>query len=67
MVETGNVFGIIDLVPETKNSVLIKEVNRMFSVLALDHSEVLCLSIEVITMAVNNVRTFRRCRESFHL
>ena len=40
-------FGIIDLVPETKRSVIIKEVNRMFSVLATEHSEVLCLSIEV--------------------
>ena len=47
IIEAGDVFGIIDLVPETKQSILIKEVARTFSVLALENCEILCLSLEV--------------------
>ena len=48
--EEGDVFGIIDMVPEHKQSVIQKEVTRTFSVLALDSSEVLCLSVEVTSL-----------------
>ena len=47
VMEEGDVFGIIDLVPEDREIIIEKEVERTFSVLALDNSEVLCLSIEV--------------------
>ena len=46
-VEQGDVFGIIDMVPEHKQSIVEKEVTRSFSVMALDASEALCLSLEV--------------------
>ena len=47
VIEEGDVFGIIDLVPESGQSVIEKEVTRTFTVMAMDYSEVLCLSIEV--------------------
>ena len=47
IVEEGDVFGIIDMVPEHKQRVIEKEVTRTFTVLALDSSELLCLSVEV--------------------
>ena len=51
LIEEGDAFGIIDLVPEDKQSVIEKEVARTFSVMALENSEVLCLSIEVLQSA----------------
>ena len=47
VIEEGDVFGIIDMVPESGQSVIDKEVSRTFSVMALDNCEVLCLSIDV--------------------
>ena len=47
VIEEGDVFGIIDMVPEHKQSVVEKEATRTFSVLALDTSELLCLSIDL--------------------
>ena len=52
IVEEGDVFGIIDMVPEHKQSIIEKEVTRTFSVLALDSVEVLCLSVEVRLLAL---------------
>ena len=47
IVEEGDVFGIIDIVPENKKSIIEKEITRTFSVLALDSCELLSLSVEV--------------------
>ena len=47
VIEEGDVFGIIDMVPESGQSVIDKEVSRTFSVMALDNCEVLCLSVDV--------------------
>ena len=47
VIEEGDVFGIIDMVPESGQSVIDKEVSRTFSVMALDDCEVLCLPIDV--------------------
>ena len=40
-------FGIIDLVPEHKKPVIEKELDRLFTVMATQYSEVLCLALEV--------------------
>ena len=47
VIEEGDVFGVIDLVPESGQSVIDKEVTRTFSAMALDQSEVLSLQIDV--------------------
>ena len=43
LVEEGDMFGIIDLVPDTRKATIEKEVTRNFTVLALDYCELLCL------------------------
>ena len=40
-------FGILDLVPESRETVIDKEIQRQFTVMALDYSDILCLSLEV--------------------
>ena len=50
VMEEGDVFGIIDLVPEDREIIIEKEVERTFSVMALDNCEVLSLSIEVCVL-----------------
>ena len=47
-IEEGDMFGILDLVPETKETVIDQEIQRNFTVMALDYSDILCLSLEVI-------------------
>ena len=60
IVEEGDVFGIDDLVPEDKQTIIEKEVTRTFSVMALEFSEVLSLSIEVTCRDLNTSSgTFR--------
>ena len=62
IVEEGDVFGIEDLVPEDKQSVIEKEATRTFSVMALEFSKVLSLSIEVNLSYISTLRTSRRYR-----
>ena len=40
LIEEGEVFGIMDLIPETKEVVIEKEVERMFTVMATENAEV---------------------------
>ena len=40
-------FGILDLVPDTKETVIDQEIQRHFTVMALEYSDILCLSLEV--------------------
>ena len=47
IVEEGDVFGTLDLVPATKEIVIDQEIQRQFTVMALDYCDILCLSIEV--------------------
>ena len=47
LVEEGDAFGIIDLVPEDREIVIEREVDRTFTMMAMANSELLCLSIEV--------------------
>ena len=47
LIEEGDMFGILDLVPASGETVIDKEVSRNFSVMATSYSEVLCLSLEV--------------------
>ena len=46
-IEEGDIFGILDLVPETKEIVIDQEIQRQFTVMALESCDVLCLSLEV--------------------
>ena len=46
-IEEGDMFGILDLVPESRETVIDKEIQRQFTVMALDYSDILCLSLEV--------------------
>ena len=51
-IEEGDMFGILDLVPETKETVIDQEIQRHFTVMALDYSDILCLSLDVSPMLV---------------
>ena len=55
VIEDGDLIGIIDMVPEHKQTIVEKEVTRTFSVLAMKTSVVLSLSIEVVTCCFNDV------------
>ena len=61
IIQEGDVFGIIDLVPESGQSMIDKEVTRTFTVMAMEDSEVLCLSIEV-SFSLLSRRISRRCK-----
>ena len=58
-IEEGDMFGILDLVPETKETIIDKEIQRQFTVMAMDYSDILCLSLEVFTLLLTYCRTFR--------
>ena len=51
-IEEGDMFGILDLVPESRETVIDKEIQRQFTVMALDYSDILCLSLEVRTSSL---------------
>ena len=55
VIEDGDLIGVIDMVPEHKQTIVEKEVTRTFSVLAMETSEVLSLSIEVATCCFKDV------------
>ena len=40
LIEEGEVFGIMDMIPETKEAVIEKEIERIFTVMATVNSEV---------------------------
>ena len=50
LLQEGDVFGIMDLVPETKQARIEKEAERHFSVMAKTPCEVLCLSLEHLAL-----------------
>ena len=47
IIDEGDMVGILDLVPATKEIVIDQEIARHFTVMALDYSDILCLSLEV--------------------
>ena len=53
IIEEGDEFGVIDLIPETRQPTIVKEVVRVFTVMATEYSEMLCLSLENLAK-VNN-------------
>ena len=46
-IEEGDMFGTLDLVPASKEMVIDQEIQRHFTVMALEYSDILCLSVEV--------------------
>ena len=46
-IEEGDMFGVLDIVPETKETIIDQEIQRNFTVMALEYSDILCLSLEV--------------------
>ena len=50
LLQEGDVFGVMDLVPATKQSRIEKEAQRHFSVMAKTRCEVLCLSLEHLAL-----------------
>ena len=54
LVQQGDAFGIMDLVPESKEATIEKEVIRHFTVMAMTHCEVFSLSLEQLEELIEN-------------
>ena len=66
VIEEGDMFGTLDLVPANKETVIDREIQRQFTVMALDYCDVLCLSLEVNRRLLKFCSIYRRSTKSTH-